>query len=91
MRLEGQVAVVTGGTGAPGRAVASAFVAAGARVVATTQRPVDGELHERLSIEPVDLLDEQAMLALAELVRERYGRCDALAWRRDPAPCAKRP
>jgi NAD(P)-dependent dehydrogenase (short-subunit alcohol dehydrogenase family) len=79
MRLEGHVAVVTGGTGALGRAVASAFLAAGARVVATTRHAVDGESHERLSIEAVDLIDEQSMLALADSVRERYGRCDALA------------
>jgi NAD(P)-dependent dehydrogenase (short-subunit alcohol dehydrogenase family) len=78
MRLEGHVAVVTGGTGVLGRAVASAFVAAGARVVATTHRPVDGESHERLSVEAVDLVDEPAMLAFADRVRERYGRCDAL-------------
>jgi NAD(P)-dependent dehydrogenase (short-subunit alcohol dehydrogenase family) len=79
MRLDGQVAVVTGGTGALGRAVASAFLAAGARVVATTRHAVDGESHERLSIEAVDLVDEESMLGLASLVRERYGRCDALA------------
>jgi NAD(P)-dependent dehydrogenase (short-subunit alcohol dehydrogenase family) len=79
MRLEGHVAVVTGGTGALGRAVASAYVAAGARVVATTRRPVDGESHERLSFEAVDLTDEQSVLGLAETVRQRYGRCDALA------------
>ena len=79
MRLEGHVAVVTGGTGALGRAVASAFLAAGARVVATTRHAVDGESHERLSIEAVDLTDEQSMLALADTVRERYGRCDVLA------------
>ena len=78
MRLEGHVAVVTGGTGGLGRAVASAFLASGARVVATTRRPVDGEVHERLAIEAVDLLDEESMLGLAELVRERHGRCDAL-------------
>ena len=78
MRLEGHVAVVTGGTGGLGRAVASAFLASGARVVATTRRPVDGEVHERLAIEAVDLLDEESMLRLAELVRERHGRCDAL-------------
>lgn len=79
MRLEGQIAVVTGGTGALGRAVASAYVAAGARVVATTRHPVDVELHERLSIEVVDVVDEQSMLGLAERVRARYGRCDMLA------------
>jgi NAD(P)-dependent dehydrogenase (short-subunit alcohol dehydrogenase family) len=79
MRLEGQIAVVTGGTGALGRAVASAFVAEGARVVATTRHPVDGETHERLAIEAVDLADEQSVLALADLVRQRYGRCDILA------------
>ncbi|MEO9175343.1 MAG: SDR family oxidoreductase, partial [Gaiellales bacterium] len=76
MRLEGHVAVVTGGTGGLGRAVASAFLAAGARVVATTRRSVDEETHERLVIEAVDLVDEQAMLGLANVVRERYGRCD---------------
>jgi NAD(P)-dependent dehydrogenase (short-subunit alcohol dehydrogenase family) len=78
MRLEGHVAVVTGGTGSLGRAVASAFLAAGARVVATTRNPVDGETHERLAIEAVDLVDEDAMLAFAALVRERHGRCDEL-------------
>jgi NAD(P)-dependent dehydrogenase (short-subunit alcohol dehydrogenase family) len=40
---------------------------------------VDGESHERLSIEAVDLVDEASMLGLADLVRERYGRCDVLA------------
>jgi NAD(P)-dependent dehydrogenase (short-subunit alcohol dehydrogenase family) len=78
MRLEGHVAVVTGGTGALGRAVASAFLAAGARVVATTRHAVDGGAHDRLSIEAVDLVDETSMLGLADLVRERYGRCDIL-------------
>jgi len=58
---------------------ASAFLAAGARVVATTRHAVDGESHERLSIEAVDLVDEESMLGLAALVRERYGRCDVLA------------
>ena len=79
MRLEGHVAVVTGGTGELGRAVASAFLTEGARVIATTRHAVDGESHERLSIEAVDLVDEQSMLGLAERVRERYGRCDILA------------
>ena len=69
MRLEGHVAVVTGGTGGLGRAVASAFLAAGARVVATTRNPVDEETHERLAVEAVDLLDEGSMLGLADLVR----------------------
>ena len=78
MRLEGHVAVVTGGTGSLGRAVASAFLAAGARVVATTRHPVDGETHERLAIEAVDVVDEESMLRFADLVRERHGRCDAL-------------
>ncbi|HEY1478924.1 MAG TPA: SDR family NAD(P)-dependent oxidoreductase [Gaiellales bacterium] len=78
MRLEGHVAVVTGGTGGLGRAVASAFLAAGARVIATTRNPVDGETHERLTIEAVDLVDEASMLAFADRVRERHGRCDHL-------------
>jgi NAD(P)-dependent dehydrogenase (short-subunit alcohol dehydrogenase family) len=78
MRLEGHVAVVTGGTGILGRAVASAFLAAGARVIATTRRPADGEAHERLSVEAVDISDERSMLDLADSVRERYGRCDHL-------------
>ena len=60
---------------APSRARSSPT---GARVVATTRHAVDGESHERLSIEAVDLVDEESMLGLAELVRERYGRCDVL-------------
>jgi NAD(P)-dependent dehydrogenase (short-subunit alcohol dehydrogenase family) len=78
MRLEGHVTVVTGGTGILGRAVASAFLAAGSRVIATTRRPADGETHERLTVEAVDIGDERAMLDLADGVRERHGRCDHL-------------
>jgi NAD(P)-dependent dehydrogenase (short-subunit alcohol dehydrogenase family) len=53
-------------------------VAAGARVIATTRHAVDGESHERLAIEPADVVDEASMLGLADLVRERHGRCDML-------------
>src|SRR5690242_14884687 len=77
MIVEQRVAVVTGGTGALGSAVCQAFARAGAKVVAVarsaSEPPDDG-----VEVEAVDLLDEAACLALAERVRDRHGRCDAL-------------
>jgi NAD(P)-dependent dehydrogenase (short-subunit alcohol dehydrogenase family) len=77
MQLDGHVAVVTGGTGALGRAVADAFQDAGATVIATSRRSAESG-RPRLHVTGVDLADEQAMLALGREVVERHGRCDHL-------------
>jgi NAD(P)-dependent dehydrogenase (short-subunit alcohol dehydrogenase family) len=77
MVFDDQVAVVTGGTGALGGAVCQAFAHAGATVVAVG-RSAGESPGERIEVEAVDLLDEAACLGLADRVRARHGRCDAL-------------
>jgi NAD(P)-dependent dehydrogenase (short-subunit alcohol dehydrogenase family) len=77
MRLDGHVAVVTGGTGPLGRAVAGAFLDAGATVIATSRHAADGG-RPGLRVVGVDLADEQSVLGLGREVGERDGRCDHL-------------
>ncbi len=82
--LDGRIALITGGTGALGRAVGAAFAAAGAHVVATYV--VDAELArfeaalpaERREAAKVDLASRAAVNALVARIVERHGRLDVL-------------
>tara|TARA_R110000868_G_scaffold410649_1_gene699382 strand:+ start:15439 stop:16242 length:804 start_codon:yes stop_codon:yes gene_type:complete len=90
--MQGKVAVVTGGSGGLGAAICQRLAEAGACVVVgynSSQQPAE-ELAEQLPVLPAHTLDiphcalaapvtdSSAMKVLAELVRERYGRCDLL-------------
>jgi NAD(P)-dependent dehydrogenase (short-subunit alcohol dehydrogenase family) len=75
--FDDRVAVVTGGTGALGSAVCHAFARAGAAVVAVARSAAEAP-EPGVEVEPADLLDEASTLALADRVRARHGRCDAL-------------
>lgn len=86
MRLEGKVAVVTGGAQGIGRAIALGLAREGARVaVADLQekkaRQVAEELHAMgaasLAV-PVDVSDEASVNVLAERTLVRFGRVDIL-------------
>ena len=70
-RLEGKVAIVTGGAQGIGRAIADGLSAAGAEVViADLNPPADGIR--------ADVSDEQDVERLVRETRERHGRIDIL-------------
>jgi len=81
-RLDGKVALVTGGNGGIGKAVALAFRDAGAEVVVTGRDAAkNAELAAELGEDQVHTLDvreEDAVIALVALVAERHGRLDVL-------------
>jgi len=82
--LDGKVALVTGATGALGQVVSKAFIAAGARVIATYV--VEGELArfeaavpaDRCEAAKVELTDRAAVAALVADIVRRHGRLDVL-------------
>jgi NAD(P)-dependent dehydrogenase (short-subunit alcohol dehydrogenase family) len=82
--LEGKIALVTGGTGALGRAVSAAFVAAGARVVATYV--AEGEIpafraglpQEGYELARVDLRSASEIADLVRRLLAAHGRIDVL-------------
>jgi NAD(P)-dependent dehydrogenase (short-subunit alcohol dehydrogenase family) len=74
--LDGQVAVVTGGTGVLGSAMAGGLAAAGARVAVLARRaPDDGNGALALT---ADVLRRDEVIAARDLVLERWGRVDIL-------------
>ncbi len=86
LRLDGQVAVVTGGGTGIGAATAQAFARAGCRVALVGRRPeplaevadaVTGEGGECLVL-PADVADPAAAGRVAEQVLERWDRVDVL-------------
>ena len=85
-RFEGKVAIVTGGAGGIGRAVAVALAADGAQVVVADVDEAGADRvaaeilaagHEGVSIR-VDLADEADVVALVRATVERYGGVDVL-------------
>jgi len=71
-RLDGEVAVVTGGASGIGRAVAEAFAAVGARVVVLDLAAKGDDAYE------VDVADEAQVDAAFEQIVARHGRVDVL-------------
>jgi 2-deoxy-D-gluconate 3-dehydrogenase len=81
--LQGRVALVTGGNGGIGRAIALAYQEAGAQVVVTGRKPakndsVAQELGDAGSVIELDVLDEAAVERAVAGIVERYGRLDIL-------------
>ena len=79
--LEGRVAVVTGGSGALGSAMAEGLAAAGARLALLARRAdplrAAAERSDGLALE-ADVLCADALAAARDEVLERYGRIDIL-------------
>jgi meso-butanediol dehydrogenase/(S,S)-butanediol dehydrogenase/diacetyl reductase len=82
-RLEGKVALVTGGGSGIGRAVCSRFAEEGAQVVVTSRSPehvdaVAKEVGARLAF-PLDVGDPGSVADGVRRVVERFGRIDVLS------------
>lgn len=94
LRLEGNVAIVTGASRGLGRAIAEAFVAEGMSVIAAA-RSID-ELNDLAAgappgaIDPVqcDMSDLVAVAALAQRAVDRFGRLDVVVNNAGIAPAA---
>src|SRR5258707_12414363 len=85
--MTGRVAVVTGGTGALGRAITSTLLEAGGSVAIPYAVPAElkelearlaPELRTRLLALPADVTREDAMGKFVHAVRDRHGRGDGL-------------
>lgn len=88
MRLNGKVAIVTGGTRGIGYSVVSAFIKEGAKVIVcgSNQKNADDavsklkEMHSNAEITGVgvNLTNTNEIASLVNLVKEKYGRIDIL-------------
>ena len=87
-RLDGKVAVITGGASGMGRATVELFLREGARVLVADLNEANGLAllerlgregsPERLDFTRVDVAEETQVIAMLERVRERFGRLDIL-------------
>lgn len=85
-KFDGTVVLVAGGTGGLGRAVALAFLKAGAKVVVTFRMPEEfdalksaaGKTESNLEGHAVDVTDEIAVRQLVEKIVGKFRRLDAM-------------
>lgn len=81
--LQGRVALITGGNGGLGRAIALAFRESGAEVVVTGRNPeknqaIGEEVGGADRVLPLDVYDEPAVERAVGLVSQRFGHLDIL-------------
>jgi len=83
MRLQGKVAIITGGAAGIGRATAERFIEEGATVAFCDVNQEVGEatareLGEKAAFYRVDVTDRQAVQVFVDAVEARFGRIDIL-------------
>ncbi len=93
MRLEGKVAIVTGGAAGLGRAISEAYVREGASVLVAdrdeeTAREVAKELGDDAAAFTVDVSDYEQVEATVAAAVERFGKLDVMV---NPAGIASAP
>jgi NAD(P)-dependent dehydrogenase (short-subunit alcohol dehydrogenase family) len=76
-RLDGRVAVITGGSSGIGAATARRFVAEGCRVVVADVQP-GPQLGPETSFAPCDVSQEKDVAAVVDQAVERFGRLDVM-------------
>jgi NAD(P)-dependent dehydrogenase (short-subunit alcohol dehydrogenase family) len=82
-RLEGKVAIVTGGASGMGRATVRKFVSEGARVLVADMQSQKGrdlvaELGDSTHFAETDVCDESSVKAMIDTAVEHFGRLDCL-------------
>ncbi|HXU58045.1 MAG TPA: glucose 1-dehydrogenase [Verrucomicrobiae bacterium] len=79
-RLQGKVAIVTGGSRGIGRGIVQRFLAEGASVIATARRPPDQGLpsHEKLVFLAADVAKAGNVESLFAAAKQRFGGLDIL-------------
>ena len=78
MMLSDRVALVTGGRGGIGRAIAARFAKEGARVIAADLARGDGALPEGVAYAKLDVTQEDSVRAVLAEVEGEHGRLDVL-------------
>ncbi|HUM18147.1 MAG TPA: SDR family NAD(P)-dependent oxidoreductase [Candidatus Nitrosotalea sp.] len=85
--MSGEVAIVTGGTGALGQAISTALLEAGTIVAipyavpeerAALESRLTPDQRARIHALPADVTDEAAVVKFVQTARDRFGRVDAL-------------
>jgi 2-deoxy-D-gluconate 3-dehydrogenase len=94
LKLDGQVAIVTGASRGLGRAMARALCAEGVKVLAVGRTELDleslrAELPEMVEVEVCDMLDLEAVAGLPAIAIRRFGRLDIVVNNAGIAPAGR--